>query len=309
MRHARTAALAAALMLALAGGLAAGDLVDEALSESPLSAYHPTYLGVATDHGERRMQFQVSIQAPLLPLAGLGVSLDGMELKGLNIGYDGLFDLYTLTRYSQPLVARAQNPGLFLLAEPRAGDEGVIKRLEAGWFHESNGQVIETKSQYDQAEAQGSANIAQDGVSRAWDYWYLSPSFAWHPLGPALRLSLVPALRIFTGAGGAVTAAEQDIFWRPQEPPSYISQYDGLRLRAAAEWGSAWRPLNYACLALDLRTGYDAWDMGQKVSERLTFCFKTWDLPWTAFYFKGYGPYLSDYSDYCESYGFCWTFQ
>jgi hypothetical protein len=294
-------------MLALAAPLAAGDLVDAALSESLLSAYHPTYIGMVTDHGEERMQFEVSIQVRLLTLQGLG--LDGIELKGLNLGYDGLFDLYTLTRYSQPLVARVQNPGFFLVAEPKAGDEGTLRRLEAGWFHESNGQVIETKSQYDQAVAQDNANIAQDGVSRAWDYWYLSPSFAWHPLGPALRCSLIPALRAFTGAGGAVTAAEQDIFWRPQEPPSYISQYDGLRLRAALEWGSAWRPLNYLGLTADLRTGYDAWDMGRNVSERFTFCFKTWDLPWTAFYFKGYGPYPSDYTDYCESYGLCWTFQ
>jgi hypothetical protein len=308
MRLATPAALAAALMLA-ALPLAAEDLVDAALRESAISSYHPTTVGMVTDHDEERMQFQVSIQAPLLPLQGLGLGLDGLRLKSLNLGYDGLFDLYALTRYSQPLVSRVQNPGFFLLAEPGEGDEAMLRRLEAGWFHESNGQVIETKSQFDQAAAQGNASIAEDQVSRAWDYWHLASTLAWHPLGPALRLSLAPALRIYTGAGGAITAAEQDIFWRPQLPPSYISQYDGLRLRAAAEWGSTWRPLNYACLALDLRTGYDHWDMGQNVSERLTFCFKTWDLPWTAFYFKGYGPYPSDYSDYCESYGFCWSFQ
>ncbi len=308
MRKTARAALMAALVLAPAL-LWTDDLVDAALGGSSISSYHPTQVGLVTDHGEQRLQFQVSIQVRLLRLESLGWGLAGYQLKGLNLGYDGLFDLYSWTRASQPLVSRVQNPGFFLLVQPGAGNDGALRRLEAGWFHESNGQVIESKSQFDQAAQQDTVNVAEDQVSRAWDYWYLSPTFAWHPLGPALRFSLIPALRIFTGAGGASAAAEQDIFWRPWEPPSYISQYDGLRLRAALEWGSAWRPLNYLGLAADLRTGYNTWGIGQNFSERFTFCFKTWELPWTVYYFKGYGPYPSDYTDYCESYGFCWTFQ
>ena len=283
------------LLAALATPLWAGeDPFDEALHEAALKPFHASQAGIASDHGENRVQFLLSFSYGLLPLEGLGWSLGSYRLEGLDFAYDGLFDFYLWTRHSQPLISRLQDPGLYFRFEaPVSARRANLEGWQLGWFHESNGQVVDSLAAYS----------AQDQVSRAWDYWYLAPKFSFPAAGSLLRLKIEPVLRIYTGAQGVVLPAEQDIFWRPQDPPSAIADYDGLRGRFTLERLFPGKIFNYLALSAELRTGYSAEHALRNWSKRFDLVFKAWHLPCYLYYSNGYGPYISDYSTWSEGWG------
>ncbi|MES2202237.1 MAG: hypothetical protein V4498_08295 [candidate division FCPU426 bacterium] len=269
-----------------------GDPFEGALHEATLRTFHPTDAVIATDHGESRIQFLLSLACQVLPMESLDWHVGSYRLSALNFAYDSLYDYHISTRYSEPVVSRLQNPGFYFSVEaPRS-------ELQAGWFHESNGQVIDTHAALLAAGPHG-----QDFVSRAWDYWYLSSAFRLLEK-PTMRFSFVPTLRIFTGAQGIIHPTEQDIFWRPSDPPSAIADYDGLRGQFLGEWLFPHRICNYLGLSAEFRTGYHEGHFASNWSRRFELTLKTWHIPWYLYYTNGYGPYISDYSSWSEGYGF-----
>jgi outer membrane phospholipase A len=291
------------------------DFFQNSLHESRLGTFHPSDFVVATDHGENRIQFLLSLKYEFIPLEGLEWQIGPYHLGGLNFVYDGLYDFYLWTRYSQPIVSRLQNPGLLFSLEAKHEEAvGHMQRLDLGWFHESNGQVVDTIAEYNALYAQEGLR-ARDSVSRGWDYWYASPKFTFDPKNEAgldeggetsnirERFVFDPSLRMYTGAQGIVIPAEQDIFWAPQDPPKTIYDYDGIRGLFIAEWIFPWRAFNYVGIGSEFRTGYNTGYLGRNWSKKFTLTFKTWNIPWYVYYENGYGPYISDYSTWSQGYG------
>ena len=280
----------------------AGNAFDQALAENPIQAYHPNFMAIASDHGESKVQFLVSFQYNLTPFAKDAFGLGPYRFDGFNFVYDGLYDFDSMTRHSQPVVSRLQNPGwVFSFRAPEGPRAWGLDGWDAGWFHESNGQVVDKKADYDALYAK-IGQAATDSVSRGWDYWYLSPRFTWR--GDSLRLRFSPALRIYDGSEAAnYTPAEQDIFWKAGAPPSTIYDYDGLRAQASAEWLPPHRGLSYVGLDASVRTGYNSGHFAQNWSEHLVFTVKTWHLPLFVYFDNGYGPYISDYSTWSQGWG------
>jgi hypothetical protein len=275
------------------------DPFDEALHGAALKPFHSSLAGVASDHGENRVQFLFSFSYGLLPLQGLAWHLGPYRLQGLDFAYEGLFDFYLWTRHSQPLISRMQDPGLYFRFDAPPG--AALAKLDGwqlGWFHESNGQVIDSLPAY---SAFGPG--AQDQVSRAWDYWYFAPRFAFQGNGSFFRLKIEPSFRIYTGAQGVVLPAEQDTFWRPQDPPSAIADYDGLRGRFTLERLFPGKHFDYLALSAELRTGYRAECAFRNWSKRFELAFNAWHLPCYLYYSNGFGPYISDYSTWNEAWG------
>lgn len=292
------------------------DLFDSSLHENTLISFNPSDLVLAEDHNETRIQFLLSLKYELIPLESFQWHLGNYRLMGLNFAYDGLYDFYLWTRYSYPIVSRTQNPGFYFSFEaPQAQRLWDIDSINIGWFHESNGQIVNTASGYNALLAQEGFE-ARDSISHGWDYWYLASKFSFHPWDGTevsgtttqqkihMRLSFTPSLRIFTGAEGIFIPAEQAVFWDPQDPPSYIYDYDGIRGLFNAEWLFPHRAFNYLGLGAEFKTGYNTGYFGHNWSKRFTITFKTWHLPWYFYYYTGYDVYISDYSTWSDGYGF-----
>ena len=292
------------LLLGSAGLAAAlpADAFDQALAENPLRAFHPNDVVIASDHGESRIRFLVSFQYGVAPFAKDAFGLGAYRFDGLQFAYDGLYDFDAWTRHSQPIVSRLQNPGMFFAFRAPQPERWMgLESWDLGWFHESNGQVVDNQTEYDALYAK-IGQAATDSVSRGWDYWYLGSKFTWS--GDKLRLRFAPTLRVFDGSEAVdYTPAEQDVFWRAGAPASVIYDYDGLRAAFSAEWLLPWRALSYAGLETDLRTGYNSGHFAENWSEHVALTLKAWYIPVFAYFDNGYGPYISDYSTWSQGWG------
>jgi outer membrane phospholipase A len=299
---------ALALLPVLLAGLAwlpgplRSDAFDDALAENPLRAFHPNDVAIASDHGESRIRFLLSFQYSVAPFARDAFGLGPYRFDGLQFAYDGLYDFDAWSRRSQPIVSRLQNPGMFFaFRAPAAGRSWHLDGWDLGWFHESNGQVVDNRADYDALYAKV-GQAATDSVSRGWDYWYLGSSFTW--TAQNLRLRAAPTLRIFDGSEAvAYTPAEQDVFWRPGAPSTVIYDYDGLRAAFSAEWLLPHRALSYVSLEADLRSGYNSGHFAANWSKHLVLTLKAWYVPVFLYYDNGYGPFISDYSTWSQGWG------
>jgi outer membrane phospholipase A len=146
-----------------------------------LTCYEPAYFGfIGWKPGsapnrqlECYIPFQVSMQYPLIPLnlnlfgewEYAGGKLIDQDQSALYFVYNGKYDFFMYGRYSAPVVSRRQNPGVYFEFSRFLGGPDA----EWGYFHESNGQDIETKEAY--VARQAKDGHAQDYLSRGWDYW------------------------------------------------------------------------------------------------------------------------------------------
>jgi hypothetical protein len=281
--------------------------------------FSPNYFVLATDpddSAQSRGEFLLSLRADLwvAPLT-LG-PLNG--LSKLSTDYTGLYDFYWL-RYSAPVISRLQNPSAFVwgLYADKTRDADY---LSLAYCHLSNGQVIETAQQYQDASDPKLAQTldhVQDYVSRGWDYWRLAGKFHYYfaekntPTpqddGSLWRMSLFPEMRLFTGKQFFYTkAAEEDDFWNPVPQHPHLSQYDGLRMTVTVDQfcgkKSFLRQQSYSYSAI---TGTWDWDSTKNISHRIeaNFKFNAGIPAFFVFAFSGYGPYVSDYATWHHLYG------
>jgi len=315
------------------------DVFEAAAEDNPLQAFHPNYFVLASDHGETKFQFLVSIDYRLIDTrwpaqalrdAGRLFGLDAgavpdhlgpLEWPVLSFAYDGLYDFHFFSPVSTPVVSRLQNPGVFVKLARRGAQYGDgIGPLGFGWFHESDGQTITTPAAYNELYGQVGQD-AKDSIARGWDYWYLSQKFSFHQGGDAEPegvsqatqahnlWSVMPVLRIYTGSQGFVNPVRQDTWWLPQNPEPRIDDYDGIR--ALFSWKRVFPDTGFFRWRLvqataEFRTGYDGGLRGNLMrnwSRRFTLTNTFGYLPVYLYYDNGYGPYISDYTTFSQGWG------
>jgi len=295
------------------------DFFNHDLYANRLTGWHPNYVVIASDHGESRVQFLLSLKFEMLNYSpSFWNSRWGYYPKGLNLAYDGLYDFFWFTRAASPVISRVQNPGAFLRFLPRQKVRFLHADLfDVGWFHESNGQTTIAPAQYGALYATEGQRV-QDSVHRGWDYWYLGSKFTFLPfdkceLETAQAITrahhlftFTPSVRIYDGKQGLAGTDSESIFWKPVRVQPYIYDYDGLR--AAFSWETIFPPstflhFHYVGLAAEIRTGYNDGYFAANWSKKFTLTVKTGDFPWYLYYFNGYGPYISDYTTWSEGWG------
>lgn len=264
-----------------------------------LGSGDPSHFALARENGETgsHIELFLSIEYPLFkePLN----SISGQRWN-LYFNFNGKFDFFRNSRDSSPLITRLQNPGLILEYRPQQLFYDTLVAFRTGYFHESNGQTIDTLEEY-----QTTAD-ARDYVSRGWDYIPLELEFR----------KPVPAASLFHDffKGFYVTFRgryflpkqifehdkEDEVFWEARTEQPRIEDYDGIRLRLSKTYhpSGAWLPGEVTLKAL-FRSGYHDLNF----SQRYEVTTRVWGLPIYLYYFDGYGTNLSTYHQKGSSFG------
>jgi hypothetical protein len=268
-------------------------------------SYQPSYIGWVFGE-EPHVNFQISIQYPFLPFeafaANTRTAFVGYK-SGLYVAYTGRYDIY-FQRYSSPTITREHSPGMYF-DFTRCFDQPLI--LTLGYFHDSNGQVIDTRAGY-----LAIAEHPQDAVSRGWDYLLLGASYTlpWLDRGNQETLkNFIPGGTLSTGVhsdpladqmtltfgaqglyfldkqGFGAAWKEERIFWEDLSVQPHRSDFDGIRVSLVLQ--SA-----HFRLADTLRAGYSLIHLTNDLS--FTFRIGKW-LPLSIQWHSGYGPDLSAY--------------
>jgi outer membrane phospholipase A len=131
------------------------------------------------------------------------------------------------------VISRRQNPGLFIETGPandRTDDSQSGWRLRLGYFHESNGQSVDT------IEAYQATDFADDYVSRGWDYILLSGRHQTQRSASNHRFLAQAGLRLFLPLQMFSTDREDDIFWQDVSDQPNVNDYNGLHASLAYDW-------------------------------------------------------------------------
>lgn len=272
--------------------------------KNALRGNRPSYLVYTHDPmtSEGLWQYFLSLQYSFRPWGWWGDIVHEDSIQ-----FDGLYDFYLGTRESSPVIPRQQNPGFGLSWYPdrwassgTSGKACLPDKLTFGYYHESNGQRIETLTQYN------STKNADDYVSQGWDYVYVSASKQFLFCKRDLMFSVYPAVRLFTGyEGGFTSPSEERDFRRPANDQPHIDQYDGLRFIAQLD-GLVPKNcinLNYWGVSGELRTGYGHGAFASNWSYRLTGTVKIARIPLHVFWFSGYGPYIAYFDRHHSQFG------
>lgn len=249
-----------------------------------LSGYRPSYIAMVdeTDNDEEHLEFSLSVKYPLIGEGGD---------SSLYFAYTGDYDFYLSTRESAPVISRRQNPGFFYRYKWVADDDMSSSAISIGWFHESNGQTIETREEYE------STPNASDYVSRGWDY--LSLGWESEVFGRNSGLYIDTELKIFCHcqAFGFIDEREDQIFWKDMEKQPHVNDYDGVNLKM---YYTIKRDTRFS---LGFRAGNRDSDALSNVSYRLDVVLPIFSLPVKFFYFNGYGVNISTYHEKASYYG------
>ena len=286
---------------------------------SYLTSHEPNRLLARTDSDDDSrfyMDFGLSFKHPVLPRAELindaydqFTNLAEDLIPGnddyfmqMYFAFSGRFSQYIGSRNSTPVVARRFNPSLFWRFW--TSDESY---LDLGLAHESNGQRInneesfirEQQSYLDDGEP---TFYARDGLSRGWDYSFLS----WQSTISS-RLSSSLNMRHYMSDGPLQAGSEEYNVWedggtrlRPRR------QYAGVELGLEYQFDRSSCSLGntYICLqkiALTQETGYSAMFENNTTTLELTNDF--FGLPVQLWGRTGYNSDLVDYYNYSNSWG------
>lgn len=200
-----------------------------------LASDEPNMLGWTRDSYEKQgfMDFTLSMRYPLF----FDTLKEGYKFNMLPfISFTGRMGQY-FDRHSAPVVTKRFNPKLFLRfyefdipegSRLWADDHG-LDYFDVGYAHESNGQHVDSPALFASAVASyGSPQIAQDYMSRGWDYLGYKRHLQMHEHGLD---SLDAELRYFLRHGLLQATSEEYNDWEGPRSITHISQVDGLRLR------------------------------------------------------------------------------
>lgn len=249
-----------------------------------LRGNEPSYFVYAKDNDDSfdHIEFYLSVEYPMLEGAMhkcFGSNTD------LYFNYNGKYDFYiNKDRYSSPVISRRQNPGIMIkhsFSESLSG----LKSIKAGYFHESNGQTIDTMAEYSSTENGG------DFVSRGWDYIPLEFKFEFPEKLNGLTFFLKG--RYFLDKQFFNIDKEDTVFWDKTDD-SKIEDYAGISLiiRSQTVVNDRWY-MKGLKLAAIYRTGYTDFNL----SQRYEATFRAFDIPLYIFYFSGYGTEISTYQE------------
>jgi len=211
-----------------------------------LSSDEPNRLGCTRDSYEPAcfLDFVLSLRYPLF--------YDAMD-QGHNkhnllpfFSFTGRMGQYSgSVRHSSPVVTKQFNPKLFVrFYSPNTVDQlhGTADNLQdyfdVGYAHESNGQYIDSVPVFNSMAASvGGADIAQDYISRGWDYLDYKRHLHFNALGTN---SLDAELKYFLNYGYLQKGIEENFAWEAPRKITRISQVDGLRLRVNHDLNWQW---------------------------------------------------------------------
>lgn len=268
---------------------------------SYLRPNEPSYLVWAGGpHEEGHAEFFLSLKYPLFD----------WRRNILYFIYNGKYDFFVESRESSPVISRRQNPGLSLVHVFE--ETSWLNNAGIGWFHESNGQVIDNRESFQATEH------AEDYVSRGWDYLGIDfKGSAFKKVDMIQDKSLeednrgdvnyAVSFRYFCDcqAAGTIEGREDRVFWEDVRDQPSITDYDGIRL-AVNFIPDILIPLEYVPdidlkFSLMLRTGYT--EALQHWSTRVGATFRMGRFPLTVFYFTGYGSEIATYHKYDDYIG------
>jgi outer membrane phospholipase A len=249
-----------------------------------LTSNEPNYFVYVPDGDDDRINFNLSLKYPFydggaFPDTGDAVS-GRLRKSRVYLMYNGTFDFFVNSRASSPVISRRHNPGIayqYNWREQRGPNPFDIDAVRIGWYHESNGQSIETREQYEQ-----SAN-GLDYVSRGWDYLGTTVYASHGAFAHELEVRAYCDCQAF----GLVDGREDNIFWEDVDEQPNINDFDGLRYRMEWQWHK-W------LTRFELKTGNRDAEALENLSGKISLAHQG-NFPVSLFYFKGYGRELSSY--------------
>lgn len=247
-----------------------------------LTGNNPSYFVYTQDNDNAfdHIEFYLSVKYPMLE--NTIHNLFGPKAD-LHFNYNGKYDFYLVDRYSSPVISRLQNPGI-MFSYPLDHSLYGLATIKTGYFHESNGQTIDTAAEY--ASTENSA----DFVSRGWDYIPLELEFDFILPQPLTAFTLFFKGRYFMDKQLFKDDKEDSIFWETNND-ARIEDYDGLSLELRSQTVFDSEHIQGLKLAATFRSGYKDFNL----SHRYKATFRALGLPLYIFYFKGYGTEIATY--------------
>lgn len=222
-----------------------------------LSSDEPNRLGCTRDSYERScfMDFVLSLRYPLFYEAlQQGHKFDMLPF----LSFTGRMGQYGGTvRHSSPVVTKQFNPKLFFriytsdtVGQILGSTDNKQDFYDVGYAHESNGQYVDSVPLFNNMAASvGGAEIAQDYISRGWDYLGYKRHLHFDVLGTN---TLDVELRYFLSYGLLQKGSQEYFPWEPPRAITKISQVDGIRLKVNRDFHWSW----FKGAALSYTTGY-----------------------------------------------------
>lgn len=205
-------------------------------SQALLSSDEPNRLGCTKDsyEGSCFMDFTLSMRYPLF----YEVLQEGHKFDMLPFfSFTGRMGQYSgSVRHSSPVVTKRFNPKLYFrvytsdtVGQPLGTADSKQDFYDVGYAHESNGQYVDTVALFNSTAASvGGPDIAQDYISRGWDFLSYRRHLHFHALGTN---SMDIDLRYFLSYGLLQKGREEYFPWEAPRAITRISQVDGIRLK------------------------------------------------------------------------------
>lgn len=210
-----------------------------------LSSDEPNRLGCTKDGYEPAcfLDFTVSMRYPLLyeALEG-GHKFDMLPF----FSFTGRMGQYSgAVRHSSPVVTKQFNPKLYFrfytsdtFGQILGTTDGKQDYFDVGYAHESNGQYVDSVAVFNStASSVGGSAIAQDYISRGWDYLSYKRHLHFHTFGTN---TLDFSFKYFLSYGLLQKGSEEYFPWEAARPITHISQVDGIRLKVNRDLNWSW---------------------------------------------------------------------
>ncbi len=222
-----------------------------------LSSDEPNRLGCTRDSYEPScfLDFTLSLRYPLFYEAmEQGHKFDMLPFFSFT---SRLAQYSGSVRHSSPVVTKEFNPKLYFrfytansVGQLLGTTDSKQDYYDVGYAHESNGQYVDSLAVFNSTAASvGGPNIAQDYISRGWDYLNYKRHLHFDALGPN---SMDVELKYFLSYGLLQKGSEEYFSWEAPRAITHISQVDGIRLKANRDFNWSW----FKGAALFYTTGY-----------------------------------------------------
>lgn len=280
-----------------------------------LESYEPSALGYTKNNDDEGFEnIKLSVKVPLFPDLVHG-AFNGVHQFYLS--FTGYWGFYATTRNSGPVVGKEYNPQLFWQYNLPCGSDNP-KRFEPqatvgsppetpetrlncyfvlGYNHDSNGQIIDSLSLYNDTVRRQTVDAGEDDISRGWDFIRLSARYYpfWHPDD---RLAIYPTVKYFLVHGLLQTTQEELHDWEHPYDGKPRREVDGLSVLVKYEHNVS----NFAAkVALSYTTGYT--DPARFSTVRLELGAAPYKFPIVLWYQKGYMSDLAQYYRNVTGYG------